>query len=161
MNVITPPLLLPSSWPPGGGEAQLAFAHRLRLPSFLLEAKLDGCSLQEEGNPSAFSHKTRVWVSNICHPCGITSACVPVLWQTSLPSLHTVWEGLGRQRSTRSTPGGSPPSTSTWDAAAFFLLLFVYAGTHAFFTRGEPHVLRALSSRARQTDSGMILEDGW
>lgn len=24
MNVITPPLLLPSSWPPGGGEALLA-----------------------------------------------------------------------------------------------------------------------------------------
>lgn len=157
MNVITPPLLLPSSWPPGGGEARLAFAHRLRLPSFLLEAKLDGCSLQEEGNPSAFSHRTRVWVSNICHPCGITSACVPVLWQTSLPSLHTVWEGLERQRSIRSTPGGSPPSTSMWDAAAFFLLLFVYAGTHVFFTRGEPHVLSALSSRARQTDSGMIL----
>lgn len=33
MNVITPPLLLPSSWPPGGGEALLAFAHRLRLLS--------------------------------------------------------------------------------------------------------------------------------
>lgn len=33
MNVITPPLLLPSSWPPGGGEALLAFAHRLCLLS--------------------------------------------------------------------------------------------------------------------------------
>lgn len=33
MNVITPPLLLPSSWPPGGGAALLAFAHRLRLHS--------------------------------------------------------------------------------------------------------------------------------
>lgn len=114
MNVITRPLLLPSSWPPGGGEARLTFAHRLRLPSLLLEAKLHGCSLQEEGDPFAFSHKTRVWVSNICHPCGITSACVAVLWQTSLPFLHTVWEGLERQHSTRSTPGGSPPSTSTW-----------------------------------------------
>lgn len=58
MNVITQPLLLPSSWPPGGGEARLTFAHRLRLPSLLLEAKLHGCSLQEEGDPFAFSHKT-------------------------------------------------------------------------------------------------------
>lgn len=33
MNVITPPLLLPSSRPPGGGEALLAFAHRLCLLS--------------------------------------------------------------------------------------------------------------------------------
>lgn len=60
MNVITPPLLLPSSWPPGGGEALLAFAHRLHLlSSSPLEAKLDGCSLQEEGNYTynAFSNQ--------------------------------------------------------------------------------------------------------
>lgn len=36
MNAITPPLLLPPSWPPGGGEAPLPFAHKLRWLSFPL-----------------------------------------------------------------------------------------------------------------------------
>lgn len=87
MNVITPPLLLPSSWPPGGGEARLAFAHRLRLPAFLLEAKLDGCSLQEEGDPSTFSHKTRVWVSHLSlmwHNLSLYAS--PMADQSALPT---------------------------------------------------------------------------
>lgn len=119
---------------------------------FPLEAKLDGCFLQEEGNPylrCLLKQETRSG-SNIYYLRWHNlnqSLCQSYINQPAFP-----YTPSGR------VLGGSilqdPPLENLLPPSPhgilqpFYLLLCMYASIHVFFTRGEPCLLSVLGSRA-------------